>query len=49
VGPPIRLSETPGEAVAPAPRLGEHTDEILGKLLGYSADAIAQLRASGAI
>ncbi len=49
VGPPIRLSETPGEAVAPPPRLGEHTDEILGKLLGYSADAIAQLRANGAI
>jgi crotonobetainyl-CoA:carnitine CoA-transferase CaiB-like acyl-CoA transferase len=49
VGPPIRLSETPGEAVAPAPRLGEHTDEILGKLLGYSADAIARLRADGAI
>ena len=49
VGPPIRLSGTPAEAAAPAPLLGEHTDEILGKLCGYSADAIARLRADGAI
>ncbi len=49
VGPPIRLSGTPAEAAAPAPLLGEHTDEILGKLLGCSTDAIAQLRATGAI
>jgi crotonobetainyl-CoA:carnitine CoA-transferase CaiB-like acyl-CoA transferase len=49
VGPAIRLSETPGEAAAPAPLLGEHTDEVLGKLLGYPADAIARLRAEGAV
>ncbi len=49
VGPPIRLHGTPGEAAAPPPLLGEHTDEILGKLCGYPADAIARLRADGAI
>jgi crotonobetainyl-CoA:carnitine CoA-transferase CaiB-like acyl-CoA transferase len=49
VGPPIRLSGTPAEAAAPAPLLGEHTEEILGKLCGYSADAIARLRADGAV
>jgi len=49
VAPPIRLHGTPGEAAAPAPLLGEHTDEVLGKLLGYSAEAIARLRADGAV
>ncbi len=49
VGPAIRLHGTPGEAAAPAPLLGEHTDEVLGKLLGYSAEAVARLRAEGAV
>jgi formyl-CoA transferase len=49
VGPPIRLHATPGEAAAPAPLLGEHTDEILAKLLGYPADAIRRLRDEGAV
>jgi formyl-CoA transferase len=47
VGPPIRLHGTPAEAAVPPPRLGEHTDQVLGTLLGYSADAIARLRAEG--
>ena len=34
VGPPIRLHGTPAEAATPAPLLGEHTDEVLTKLLG---------------
>jgi crotonobetainyl-CoA:carnitine CoA-transferase CaiB-like acyl-CoA transferase len=49
VGPPIRLSETPAAAATPAPRLGEHTTEILGKLCGYSGDEIASLLAEGAV
>jgi formyl-CoA transferase len=49
VGPPIRLHATPGEAAAPAPLLGEHTDEVLAKLLGYPADAIRRLRDEGAV
>jgi crotonobetainyl-CoA:carnitine CoA-transferase CaiB-like acyl-CoA transferase len=49
VGPPIRLHGTPAEASAPAPLLGEHTDEILTKLGGYSAEAVADLRAGGVV
>jgi crotonobetainyl-CoA:carnitine CoA-transferase CaiB-like acyl-CoA transferase len=49
VGPPIRLHGTPGEAAGPAPLLGEHTEEVLTKVCGYSADAIARLRADGVV
>jgi crotonobetainyl-CoA:carnitine CoA-transferase CaiB-like acyl-CoA transferase len=41
---PIDLSETPGSYRRPAPRLGEHTDEILASI-GYAAAEIAALRA----
>ena len=48
VGSPIKTAgaiTTP----APAPRLGQHTDEILRELLDYSSDRIAALRSSGAL
>jgi crotonobetainyl-CoA:carnitine CoA-transferase CaiB-like acyl-CoA transferase len=44
VGVPVRLSETPGSVRLPAPEFGQHTEEILTDLLGYSWDDIAQLR-----
>lgn len=43
-GVPIKLSETPGGIESPAPKLGEHTEEILATLLGYSKDEIAKLK-----
>jgi crotonobetainyl-CoA:carnitine CoA-transferase CaiB-like acyl-CoA transferase len=49
VAPPVRLSETPGAVRAPAPLLGEHTDDVLRERLGLSDREIEQLRASGAI
>lgn len=49
VGPPARLSETPAEVRSAPPRLGEHTDAVLGEMLGLDADAIAALRDQGAI
>ncbi len=39
-----RLSRTPGELRRPAPLLGEHTDEILGGMLGLAPDEIEELR-----
>jgi crotonobetainyl-CoA:carnitine CoA-transferase CaiB-like acyl-CoA transferase len=47
-GFPIKLFGTPARLRHPAPRLGEHTDEIL-QTLGYSPDRIAALRERGVI
>lgn len=49
VGIPVKFSATPGRVQSPPPLLGEHTDEVLDKLLGYSAEDLARLRAAGAI
>jgi CoA:oxalate CoA-transferase len=48
-GSPIRLSETPGEVYAPAPLLGQHTEEILRDILNYPQIEIDRLRKEGAI
>jgi formyl-CoA transferase len=39
-----KLTETPGEIEWVGPKLGEHTDEILGRI-GYSVSDVAALRA----
>ena len=48
-GVPIKFSATPGAIAGPAPALGQHTDEVLERLLGLSPQAIAALRADGAV
>ncbi len=48
VASPVRTTGTVG-APAPAPRLGQHTDEILHEILRYDPRRIAALRASGAL
>jgi len=48
VGNPIKLSDSVSE-VTRSPLLGEHTDEILTQVLGYSAAELEEIRASGAI
>ncbi|MFQ5665494.1 MAG: CaiB/BaiF CoA transferase family protein [Candidatus Binatia bacterium] len=45
LGIPWRMPGTPCEIRRPAPCLGEHTDHVLSKILNYSADRIARLRA----
>jgi crotonobetainyl-CoA:carnitine CoA-transferase CaiB-like acyl-CoA transferase len=48
-GFPYRMSKTPAQAHRPPPLLGEHTDEILQEILGYSIDEVARLHEKGAI
>lgn len=47
VGCPIKLSDSPVE-ITRSPLLGEHTDEILVDVLGYSPDEVDQMREGGA-
>ncbi len=46
---PVRLSATPADYRLPPPLLGEHTEEVLGQLLGLDDAAIAGLREKGVI
>ncbi len=48
VGHGAKFSRTPGRVRRTGPKVGEHTDEVLGAV-GYDAETIAQLRADGAI
>jgi formyl-CoA transferase len=48
VGMPVKLSESPAD-VRRSPLLGEHTDEILKGVLGFTDAEIDEIRAAGAI
>lgn len=48
-GLPIKFSDHLGHRQVPAPRLGEHNEEVLGTRLGYSQEQIARMRETGAI
>jgi formyl-CoA transferase len=45
----MRFSATPVEHDVPPPTLGQHTEEVLKKLLGKSEAEIARLRAAKVI
>jgi len=47
VGNPIKLSDSPS-VVARSPLLGEHTDEILKKVLGFTDKEVVDIKGSGA-
>jgi len=49
VSSPIKLEKTPVRTVSPPPMLGQHTDEVLGELLGADALRLATLRDRGVI
>jgi formyl-CoA transferase len=48
VGNPVKMSDSITE-VKRSPLLGEHTEEILTKVLGFSAKEYAEIKTSGAI
>ncbi len=45
---PLEFSETPADASAPEPALGEHTSEVL-EGFGYGADEVERLRQEGVV
>jgi crotonobetainyl-CoA:carnitine CoA-transferase CaiB-like acyl-CoA transferase len=49
VANPIRMSESPIEYDRAPPVLGQHTDEVLGELIGLDGAAIAKLREDGIV
>ena len=49
LGLPIKLSETPGKVRTPAPELGQHTEEVLTEVLGYTWDDVTAFREAEAI
>ena len=48
VGCPIKLSDSPADIKRP-PTLGEHTEDLLGKLCGVTPEDFTKLREKGAI
>ena len=48
LAPPYRFSETPASIRRHAPRLGEHSDEILAEA-GFARDEVERLRESGVV
>jgi crotonobetainyl-CoA:carnitine CoA-transferase CaiB-like acyl-CoA transferase len=49
VAPWIHLSATPSSVERQSPALGQHTDQVLGSILGLTADELRDLRAEGAV
>ncbi len=49
ISSPMKFSATPLEQKTPPPTLGQHTDAVLGQILGKDAEAIRRLREAGAI
>ncbi|GAB1579932.1 CaiB/BaiF CoA transferase family protein [Bordetella petrii] len=49
IASPLRLRGTPVKYDLPPPTLGDSTDYVLGKVLGYSARQIADLKNTGAV
>ena len=46
LGCPVKMTDSPVE-IRPAPVLGQHTEEVLGEVLGYGPEQVAELRARG--
>ena len=48
-GPAVRFSESSTVLHHAPPTLGQHTEEILGDILGLSTDTICKLRDTGTV
>jgi formyl-CoA transferase len=48
-GFPYKFSETPAQLLRPPPMLGEHTEEVLIELLGYSKQEVNSLKQAGIV
>ncbi len=48
-GPIVKLHGSPGSLDSASPLLGEHTFEVATEVLGYSAEEVAELTASGVL
>jgi crotonobetainyl-CoA:carnitine CoA-transferase CaiB-like acyl-CoA transferase len=48
LGFPVKLSETPAELQRPAPKLGEHTREILARI-GFAEKEAEEFKRKGAV
>jgi crotonobetainyl-CoA:carnitine CoA-transferase CaiB-like acyl-CoA transferase len=46
---PMNFSESPVDLKDPAPYLGEHNEEVYGRLLGYSPEKIQELKEKGVL
>lgn len=49
LGVPVRLHATPGKAATAPPLLGQHTERVLGKVLGVKRAEVARLRKAGVV
>ena len=49
IGNPLKLSETPVSCRRGPPILGEHTEEVLGELLGIEGEDLNRLRENAII
>lgn len=49
IGNPLKMGETPIKGFSRPPILGEHTQEILANILGYSTEKIESLRKKGSV
>jgi crotonobetainyl-CoA:carnitine CoA-transferase CaiB-like acyl-CoA transferase len=49
LGIPIQLSKTPGKVRSAAPEFGQHTEEVLLEVAGYTWEEISLLKEQGAI
>ena len=48
-GVPVKFSKTPSAVGAPAPECGQHTEEVLQEIAGYSWQEITRLKEDGVI